>query len=135
MRSFSSCDMKPWVPSTCDGDLRELLMVPRVSQEFCGVGRGLSGLHWGRCNGKGPHFELRREPQCSSPVLMWFSGVYAVSTWSQVSTCVEVWNSAFLSSCQRGFRPPGKLHVGPVALSELATGASEHPSYCELILG
>ena len=31
----------------CDCDLSELLMVPVGSQEYCGVGRGLSGLHWG----------------------------------------------------------------------------------------
>ena len=33
-------------------------------------------------------------------------------TGSQVSTCVEAWNSAFLSSCQRGFRPLGELNFG-----------------------
>ena len=32
-RSFLSCSRKPWVPSTCDGELRELLMVPKGSQE------------------------------------------------------------------------------------------------------
>ena len=37
-RSFSSCGRKPWVSSTCDGDLRELLMVPMGSQEYFGVG-------------------------------------------------------------------------------------------------
>ena len=51
--SFLSCGKKPWVPSTCDGDLSELLMVPMGSQESCGVGRGLSGLHWGWCNERG----------------------------------------------------------------------------------
>ena len=45
-RSFSGCGMKPLVPSTCAGDLRELLRVPLRSQGYCGVGRGLSGLHW-----------------------------------------------------------------------------------------
>ena len=65
-RSFLSCIRKPWVPSTCDGDLRELLMVPMGSQEYCGVGRGLLGLHWGRCNGRGPHLELRRGKRGSS---------------------------------------------------------------------
>ena len=35
---FSSCGRKPWVSSTCDGDLRELLMVPMGSQEYFGVG-------------------------------------------------------------------------------------------------
>ena len=59
-RSFSSCSRKPWVPSTCDSDLRELLRVPMGSQKYCDVGRGLSGLHWVWCNGRGPHLELRQ---------------------------------------------------------------------------
>ena len=68
-RSFSSCRQKPLVFLTCDGDLRELLMVPMGSQEYCGVGKGLLGLHWVRCNGSGPHLDLSWEPQGSSPVL------------------------------------------------------------------
>ena len=32
------------------------------------------GTPLGSCSGRGPHLELRRESQCSSPVLMWFSG-------------------------------------------------------------
>ena len=31
-------------------------------------------------------------------------------TGSQVSICVEALNSAFLSSCKRGFRPPVELN-------------------------
>ena len=73
-RSFSECSRKPWVHSTCASDRRELLRVPLRSQGYCGVGRGLSGLQWGRCNGRGPHLELRLEPQASSPVLTWVSG-------------------------------------------------------------
>ena len=69
----------PWVSSTCDGDLRELLRVPMGSQEYCCVGRGLLGLHWVWCNGRVPHLELRWEPQVSSPVLTWSRAVYAVS--------------------------------------------------------
>ena len=71
LRSFSSCGRKHWFPLTCDGDDRELLMGPMVSQEYCGLGRALLGLHWGQFSGRGPHFELRWEPQGSSPVLMW----------------------------------------------------------------
>ena len=41
--------------------------------------------------------------------------------------CVEAWNSAFLSSFQRGFRPPSELNLGPGALIGLATGSSELP--------
>ena len=60
-KSYSNCGRKLWVPSTCDSDLRELLMVPIVRQEYSEVGTGFSGLHWGRCNGRGPHLELRQE--------------------------------------------------------------------------
>ena len=53
--------------------------MPMGSQKYCDVGRGLSGLHWVWCNGRGPHLELRREPQGSSPVLTWVSGCVTVS--------------------------------------------------------
>ena len=66
-RSFSSCSRKPWVPSTCACDLRELLRVPMGSEEYCGLGRGISRLHWIWCKGRGPHLELRQEPQGSAP--------------------------------------------------------------------
>ena len=56
-------------------------------------------------------------------------------TGSQVSKCVEAWNSAFLSSCQRGFRLPGELILGPGTFFKLATRTSEVPTCCELILG
>ena len=56
-------------------------------------------------------------------------------TGSLVSTCVEAWNSAVLSRCQSAFRPPAELNLGPGDLFVLATGTSELPSCCELILG
>ena len=68
-RSFSECSRKPWVHSTCASDRRELLRVPLRSQGYCGVGRGLSGLHWVWRNGRGPHFELMQERQVSSTFL------------------------------------------------------------------
>ena len=46
-RSFSSCSRKPRFPSICDGDLRELLMVPMGRQEYCGVGVGSLGTPLG----------------------------------------------------------------------------------------
>ena len=55
-------------------------------------------------------------------------------TGSQVSTCVEAWNSAFLSSCQRGFRPPVELNWGPGVFLEFATGLSGLPLCCDCIL-
>ena len=41
--------------------------MPLRSQGYCGFGRGLSGLLWVWCNGRGPHLELRQEPQGSAP--------------------------------------------------------------------
>ena len=38
------------------------------------MGRALSGLHWVRCNGRGPRPELRQEPQVSSPFLTPIAG-------------------------------------------------------------
>ena len=34
---FLGCGRKPWVPSTCAGDLRELVRVPLRSQGHCGL--------------------------------------------------------------------------------------------------
>ena len=95
-RSFSSCSRKPWVPSTCACDLRELLRVPMGNQEYCGVGRGLSGLHWVWSNGRGPHPELKREPQGSSPVLTWVSG--CVCRFKQGVRSRHVWRHGTLLS-------------------------------------
>ena len=79
-RSYTGCSRIPWFPSTFVGDFRELLRVPLRSQEYCGVGRGLSGLHWVWCNGRGPHLELRQEPQGSSPFLTSISG--SLQSWN-----------------------------------------------------
>ena len=48
--------------------------MPMGNQVYCGVGRDLSVFHCVWCNGRGPHLELTRESQGSSPVLMWVSG-------------------------------------------------------------
>ena len=87
-RSFWSCSRKPWLPSTCDSDLREFLRVFMGSQEYCGVGgdswdctgvgakeEGLISS-WGGENGA--LLDLWWETQCSSRVgtgISWTSGV------------------------------------------------------------
>ena len=50
------------------------------SQGYCGVGRGLLGLHWDWCNGGGLHFELRQEPQGTSSFLISITG--SLQRWS-----------------------------------------------------
>ena len=71
-------------------------MVPMGSQEYCGVRMGLSGLHWVRCNGRGPRLELRREPQVSSLALTWVSG--CVCRFKQGVRSRRVWRHGTLLS-------------------------------------
>ena len=94
LRTFSSCGRKPWVHSPSDGDLREHFRVPMRSQGYCGVGRSISGLHWVWCTGRGPHLELRWEPQSSSPVLTWVSG--CVCRFKQGLRSRSVWRHGIL---------------------------------------
>ena len=117
-------------------DLRELLMVPLGSQEYCGVGRGPSGLHWVWCNGRGPHLELRREPQGYSPGVTWVSG--CVCRYKQGVRSRHVWKHGTLLYSRvvkgvSGVKPSWIWDQG--GLFGLATMASEHTSCCELILG
>ena len=135
LRSFSSCVRKPCVCSTCDGDLRELLLClleVRNTVDLGGASRNpLVLVQWKSASS-------RIEAETSGFLSCFDVGLglcMPFQTGSRVSTCVETWNSAFLSSCQRGFRPPVELNLGPGALFGLATGASELPSCCELILG
>ena len=110
-------------------------MVPMGSQEYFGVGaasRDSNGfMQWKRASSR---------VQAGTSGLLSCSDVglelcMLFQTGIQVSTCVEAWNSAFLSSCQMVFRLPGELNLGCGALFELETRASELPSCCELILG
>ena len=95
-RTFSRCGRKPWDPWTYDGDLSELLRVPMGSQEYCGVGRGLSGLHWVWYYGRGPHLKLRWKRQGCSPVLTWVSG--CVCLFKQGVSSRRVWRHGMLLS-------------------------------------
>ena len=105
-------------------------MVPLRRQRYCGVVRGLSGLHWVRCNERGPHLELRQEPQVSSPD---FTGAGSYSDRSvpaelgqeiQASSCVEKWNFACLSSCSWDDMPLVELCVEPAGFSGQCTEVS-----------
>ena len=104
--------------------------MPLRSQGYCAVGRGLSGLHWVRCNGRGPHLEWRQETHVSSPDFPWarsdsdrsFAAEFEQE--SQASSCVEEWNSACLSSCSRGDRSLLELCVVPAGFSGRYPGVS-----------
>ena len=53
---------------------------------------------------------------------------------SKASSHFEAWNSAFLSSCKRGIRPPFELRWGTWTFSRGATGLSDLPTCCERML-
>ena len=59
---------------SCDGDLRDPLVLPQESQVSIRVGRAFSGFLSNLCRGIGPYLKLRLEPQGSSSVLTWISG-------------------------------------------------------------
>ena len=109
-RSFSSCGRKPWLSSTCEGDLRELLIVLIGSQEYCGLGRGLSGLHWVWCSGTGPRLKLRWETLCSSPFL------------TSIAGSLQSWN--------RRVRPRLVLRNGTLLSSRVVHRVTGHLSHC-----
>ena len=91
-------------------DLRELLRVPMRSLGYCGVGRGLSVLHWVWCNGRGPHLEFRWESQPSSPFLTLIPG------------SLQNWN--------RRVRPRLVLRNGTPLASRVVPGVTGHLSSC-----
>ena len=61
--------------STYDGDARDPLVWPQESAVSMRVAKGLSGFLFTHSRGHGPHTDLRPEPQASSPVLTWNSGL------------------------------------------------------------
>ena len=79
-------------------------------QGYCGVGRGLSGLHWVWCNGRGPNLELRWEPQYSSPLL------------TSIAVSLQSWN--------RRVRPRLVLKNGTLFASRVVHGVTGHLSSC-----
>ena len=86
--------------------------MPMGSQEYCGVVRGLLGLHWVWCNGTGPHLELRREPQGYSPVVTWVSGCVCVSNEeSRLDVCEGI-ELCFPLELSKGFQASSRVEFG-----------------------
>ena len=110
MRSISGRVRKPWVPSTCAVDLRQLLKVPLRSQGYCNVGKGLLGHNWVFCNGRRPHLEWRQEPQFSFPFLTPITG--SLQSWVRRVRPRLVW-----------------INVSPLA-SRVVHGVTGHLSSC-----
>ena len=84
--------------------------MPLRSQGYCGVGRALSGLHWVWCNGRGPHLQLKQEPQASSPL--------------------KTPNTGSLHSWDRRVRPRLGLRHGMQLASLGVHGETGHVSNC-----
>ena len=84
--------------------------MPLRSQGYYGAGRGLSGLHWVCCNGRGPNLEIRKEPQGSSPF------------WTQIAGSLQSWD--------RRVRPRLVWRNGTPLDSRVVHGVTGHLSIC-----
>ena len=93
-----------WVPSRCDGDLREPLILSLASQESFRVVRGLSGFLSSWCRGLGPHLEWRWETQGSSPVLIWILGFLWRFPWGVSHHLVLRHGTSLPQGCQASCR-------------------------------
>ena len=88
------------------------------------------GLHSVWCNGRGPHLELRQEPQGSAPDFLEAGSdsdlrvPVEFAQECQVSCSAEEWNSACLSSCSRGDRLLVELYLESAVFSGGSTGVS-----------
>ena len=107
--------------------------MPMRSQGYCGVGRGLSGLHWVWCNGGGPHLEFRRELQRSSPFLTLIAG--SLQSWNRrVRPRLMLRNGTPLASqVSRGDRPLVELYLEPAGFPRRCNWGVNAPRCCDLI--
>ena len=72
---FSSSGRNLGFLSSYEGDFRDPLLWPKESPVSMRVARGLSGFLSHLCRVLSPHLELRPQPQASSSVLAWISGL------------------------------------------------------------
>ena len=104
------------------------------SQEYCGVGSGLSGLHWVWCNGRGPQLEFRWESNGSSPTLTWYRAVYVVSNRESGLDVCEGMELYFPLELSKGFQASCRVEFGTWVSFRIRNQVSELPSCSELIL-
>ena len=107
---------------SCDGDLREPLVLPQGIQASYQVARGISELISRCCRGIGPHLVLRLETPIFLSSCDRDLGVpIKFQQGSQGSSHFETWNSTFLSGCKRVLRHPVEIKRGTRAFSRGAT--------------
>ena len=83
--------------SSCDVDLRVLLLLPQGSQVSFRVVTGTSVFHASHFRGNRLHLDLCPETPCSSPVATGISGLRSRFTWG-VRPHLELKQSTLLSS-------------------------------------
>ena len=112
---------------SCDGDLRDPLMLPQEIQVSIPVTRCLSGFLSSRCRSIGPHLKLRMEHQGSSPVLTWSLGSYGVSTGeSGLISCGDM-ELCFPLEVEKGCQASCRVEVGIWCYFQRCHGALSPP--------
>ena len=132
---FLRCNWKFGFLSSCDGDLREPLMLPQVSQASFQFARGTSRYLSSHCRGIGPHLELRHVTQSSSPVAAGILGfLSSFNRGVRPRLMLRQETFAFLLSCKSGIMPPVEFGWGTWAFSRGEPVESDLLSCCEGIL-
>ena len=111
--------------SSCDMDLRVLLVLPQGSQVSFRVVTGTLECLTSHCRGNRPHLDLCPETPCSSPVARGISGLHSRFTWG-VRPCLELKRSTLLFSpyCDRYHLEPFEWLKGSQASYGVLRGNS-----------
>ena len=96
-----------------DGELGDPVVGPQGGPVPMQLKTGHSGFICSRCQGRGPHLELRPEPQCSSQGPTWTLGnLWGVHRGVRSTSHVEPCMSTLLSSRKSSVRLPVRLTIG-----------------------
>ena len=98
--------------SSYDLALRDPLVGLQGSPISKRVAMGPAGFLCSRCQARGPHLQLRPEPQGSSPGTIWISGFLWTPQGGQALSRVEPCKSALLLSQKRSVWLPVGLTIG-----------------------
>ena len=98
--------------SNYDLALRDPLVGLQGSPISKRVAMGPAGFLCSRCQARGPHLQLRPEPQGSSPGTIWISGFLWTPQGGQALSRVEPCKSALLLSQKRSVWLPVGLTIG-----------------------
>ena len=129
---FSSCRGNLGIFTSHDGEGPSKLVLVQKRHDSSLVARDTSGCSSRLGRAIGMPLEMRRETQCPFSLSTRILGFLSIFKRIQTSSPFEALNSTFLSSCQKGVRPPVLKSRGTSTLSMVSSGYSDIPSSWEI---